>query len=113
MDKIKGLAWEELMRRNALVAQSGGPSPVINASLLGVIEACRSYPDRIGSICAAWHGIEGVLLEELVDMGTQDEAELKYLKHTPLRGRDRHLPLQAEGRAGGQFPAHRRRAAQP
>ena len=35
------------MGRNALVAQSGGPSPVINASLLGVIDACRAYPDKI------------------------------------------------------------------
>jgi ATP-dependent phosphofructokinase / diphosphate-dependent phosphofructokinase len=74
------------MRRNALVAQSGGPSPVINASLLGVIEACRQYPDRIGSVYAAWHGIEGVLKEELIDMGAQDEAELKRLKHTPCAG---------------------------
>ena len=74
------------MKKNALVAQSGGPSPVINASLLGVVEACRQYPDSIGSIYAAWHGIEGVLLEELIDMGAQDEAELKRLKHTPCAG---------------------------
>jgi len=49
------------MKRNALVAQSGGPSPVINASLQGVIEGCRAFPDRIGTLFAAWHGIEGVL----------------------------------------------------
>jgi 6-phosphofructokinase 1 len=77
---------EEFMKRNALVAQSGGPSPVINASLLGVVEACREYPDRIGDVYAAWHGIEGVLLEELIDMGAQDEAELKRLKATPCAG---------------------------
>jgi len=74
------------MRKNALVAQSGGPSPVINASLLGVIDACRQYPDRIGGIYAAWHGIEGVLLEELIDMNAQDEKELRLLKHTPAAG---------------------------
>ncbi len=74
------------MRRNALVAQSGGPSPVINASLLGIIEACREYSDRIGSVYAAWHGIEGVLKEEIIDMGAQDEAELRLLKNTPCAG---------------------------
>lgn len=74
------------MKRNALVAQSGGPSPVINASLLGAVEACRQYPDRIGHVYAAWHGIEGVLLEELIDMGAQDEAELMRLKNTPCAG---------------------------
>ena len=33
------------MKKNAVVAQSGGPSPVINASLLGVIEGCREFPE--------------------------------------------------------------------
>lgn len=74
------------MKKNALVAQSGGPSPVINASLLGVIEACRQFPDSINNIYAAWHGIEGVLNEELIDMGAQDEKELKLLKNTPCAG---------------------------
>jgi len=74
------------MKRNALVAQSGGPSPVINASLLGVIDACRQHPDSIGHIYAAWHGIEGVLLEELIDINTQDDKELRLLKNTPASG---------------------------
>ena len=73
------------MKRNALVAQSGGPSPVINASLLGVVEACKSS-DGIDNIYAAFHGIEGVLHEELIDMGAQDEKELKLLKNTPCAG---------------------------
>lgn len=71
---------------NALVAQSGGPSPVINASLQGVLEACFSYSDHIGSVYAAWHGIEGVLLEELIDMGRQPADELKRLRITPAAG---------------------------
>lgn len=73
------------MKRNALVAQSGGPSPVINASLLGVIDACRLY-SGIGDIYAAWHGIEGVLNEELIDMNQQDDCELRLLKNTPAAG---------------------------
>jgi 6-phosphofructokinase 1 len=74
------------MKKNVLVAQSGGPSPVINASLLGVIDACRNFSDHVGQIFAAWHGIEGVLHEELIDMGSQDEDELRRLKFTPAAG---------------------------
>jgi 6-phosphofructokinase len=74
------------MKRNALVAQSGGPTPVINASLQGVVEACFAYPDRIGTAFAAWHGIEGVLLEELIDMGRQDRREISLLRTTPAAG---------------------------
>lgn len=74
------------MKKNALVAQSGGPSPVINASLQGVIEACFSFPDHIGRVYAGWHGIEGVLLEELIDLGKQPAEELKRLRRTPAAG---------------------------
>ena len=74
------------MGRNALVAQSGGPSPVINASLQGVIDACRAYPDHIQTLYAAYHGIEGVLLEELIDLYAQPQEEIARLKYTPASG---------------------------
>jgi ATP-dependent phosphofructokinase / diphosphate-dependent phosphofructokinase len=74
------------MKRNALVAQSGGPSPVINASLRGVIEGCLAFPDRIGTLYAAWHGIEGVLLEQLFDVGGQPRREIELLSTTPAAG---------------------------
>ncbi len=74
------------MKKNALVAQSGGSSPVINASLQGVVEACFDYPNHIGKVYAGWHGIEGVLLEELIDMGKQPREELKLLCKTPAAG---------------------------
>ena len=73
-------------KKNVLVAQSGGPSPVINASLQGVIEACMAFPERVGGIYAAWHGIEGVLLEELVDVRKQPLEEIRLLRHTPASG---------------------------
>lgn len=72
--------------KNALVALGGGPSPVINASLLGVLERCRDYSEQIGSIYAAWHGIEGVMLEELIDLAGQSNYELSLLKTTPASG---------------------------
>lgn len=73
------------MKKNVLVAQSGGPSPVINASLQGVLDACRQY-DCFGRVYAAWHGIEGVLTEELIDMDAQDPAEVALLQYTPASG---------------------------
>jgi 6-phosphofructokinase 1 len=57
-----------MKKRNAIVAQSGGPSPVINSSLLGVIHGCRDFPQRIGRLYAAWHGVEGILQEQLIDL---------------------------------------------
>jgi 6-phosphofructokinase len=74
------------MKRNAIVAQSGGPSPVINASLLGVIEGCREFSDHIDRIYAAWHGVEGILQEQLIDIGAQDEEELRLLRTTTSAG---------------------------
>ncbi len=74
------------MPKNVLVAQSGGPSAVINNSIRGVIDACRDYPDVFGRIYGAWHGIEGVLKEELLDISAQDDAEIRLLETTPAAG---------------------------
>ena len=74
------------MKKNVLIAQSGGPSPVINASLQGVIDACFSYSDHTGRIFASWHGIEGVLLEELIDINQQPRSEIELLRFTPAAG---------------------------
>jgi len=75
-----------LKKVNAMVALGGGPSPVINASLLGVVQGCFRYDERIETVYAAKHGVEGVLLEELIDMRAQDPVELELLKHTPASG---------------------------
>lgn len=72
--------------RKALVALGGGPSPVINASLAGVIGRCRDYPEQIGSVYAAWHGVEGILKEELLDLAAEDPTELDRLRQTPASG---------------------------
>ncbi len=72
--------------RSALVAQSGGSSPVINASLQGVIEGCLDSPARIGKVLAPWHGIEGVLLEELTDLSGSSAREIGLLRSTPAAG---------------------------
>jgi len=72
--------------KNVVVAQSGGPSPVINNSLRGVVETCRAMPERFGTLYAGYHGIEGVLQEELLDLSAQDPAEIALLRTTPAAG---------------------------
>jgi len=71
---------------NVVVAQSGGPSPVINASLRGVVETCLDMPDTFGTVYAGLHGIEGVLKEELIDMSAQAPDEIALLSTTPAAG---------------------------
>ncbi len=73
-------------RRRALVAQSGGPSPVINASLLGVFDGCKSYPEHIGEVLAARHGVEGILKEELISLDAERAEERELLAITPAAG---------------------------
>ncbi len=68
--------------RNCLVAQSGGPTAVINASLAGVVRANQLNPfyDRVfGGI----HGIEGVLEGKLYDLTDLTGHEIDLLKQTP------------------------------
>lgn len=72
--------------RNVVVAQSGGPSPVINNSLRGIIETCRMFPDKFGKVYGGWHGIEGVLNEELLDLSIQSKEEVALLRNTPAAG---------------------------
>ena len=71
--------------RNLVVAQSGGPTPVINSSLRGIIEAAREF-DAIGTVYGARHGIEGVLKEELLDLSAQSAEEVALLRFTPAAG---------------------------
>ena len=72
--------------RNVVAAQSGGPTPVINNSLRGVVETCRAMPDEFGTVYAGWHGIEGVLKEELLDLSAQPTEEIALLRTTPAAG---------------------------
>ena len=74
------------MKRNVIIAQSGGPSPVINNTLRGIIDSCLCYPESFGKIYGGWHGIEGVLKEELLDLSAQDKGEIGLLRTTPAAG---------------------------
>ncbi|MEE9190839.1 MAG: diphosphate--fructose-6-phosphate 1-phosphotransferase [Candidatus Neomarinimicrobiota bacterium] len=72
--------------KNVVIAQSGGPSPVINNSLRGIIETCKQFPDEFDTIYGAYHGVEGILKEELLNLSVQDEEEISLLRTTPAAG---------------------------
>lgn len=68
---------------NALYAQSGGVTAVINATASAVIEATRAHPDKIGRLFAAKNGIIGILTENLIDTHFESPADIQALRHTP------------------------------
>ncbi len=74
------------LNKNVIIAQSGGPTPVINNSLRGIIETCRMYPGTFDKIYGGFHGIEGVLKEELLDLSAQNDEEIQLLRTTPAAG---------------------------
>lgn len=70
------------LKGNAIVAQSGGPTAVINSSACGVIqEAMKS--DAIDRVLGATNGILGVLKEDLFDISAEREETIDALKRTP------------------------------
>lgn len=73
-------------KNNVVIAQSGGPSSVINNSLRGIIETCQLFPETFGKIYGAHHGIEGILKEELIDLDVQEKEEIALLRTTPAAG---------------------------
>ena len=70
------------LQGNALIGQSGGPTCVINQSLVGVVqEAMAAAPIR--RVFGAIHGIAGVLEERLIDLGRESAETLEGVANTP------------------------------
>ncbi|WP_031473153.1 6-phosphofructokinase [[Clostridium] aminophilum] len=70
--------------KNLLVAQSGGPTAAINATLAGIIEAAV-WSDKVDRIFGADYGIQGVLEEKFIDLTKigSNEKILDQLSTTP------------------------------
>ena len=68
------------MGKNAIVGQSGGPTSVINASLAGVFESCKSRGAEI--VYGMCNGVAGLLEERVVDLFTvlTDDLDIELLK---------------------------------
>ncbi len=72
-----------MKKKNLLYAQSGGVTPVINATACGLIEEARKHKDRLGKVYAGQNGILGILNEELIDTGKESKSDIAALRHTP------------------------------
>jgi len=70
------------MKENLLIVHGGGPTPVINASLAGVINEAKKHSE-IQNIYGAVGGIKGLLEERIIDLGHQPQKKLDQLPFTP------------------------------
>jgi 6-phosphofructokinase len=70
------------LRGNVLIGQSGGPTAVINASLLGIVEEARQHGE-VRRILGARQALEGILGDDLIDLGREDAQRLRRVGHSP------------------------------
>ena len=70
------------LRGNLLVAQSGGPTAVINASIAGVIQQAGKH-EHIEEIYGGLNGIFGILNEDIIDLQDEQAKAIAGLKYTP------------------------------
>lgn len=80
-----------------VIGQSGGPTAVINQSLVGAILAARTHANITG-ILGARHGIAGIMKEDFIDLTTQSAEQLELVAATPAAalGSVRLKPGRAE-----------------
>jgi 6-phosphofructokinase 1 len=80
------LIWEYPLstksRGNLIIGQSGGATAVINASLVGAVEAAMA-DNRIDGIYGMRYGIEGLLKQDIIDLRQQPSTLWSELRHTP------------------------------
>jgi len=73
---------KELLQGNFLIAQSGGPSAVINQSLVGAILEAKKH-SQIKKIYGSLHGIKGILEENFIDLKRETKQNLERVAKTP------------------------------
>ncbi|MDD5644974.1 MAG: 6-phosphofructokinase [bacterium] len=70
---------------NVIVGQSGGPTCVINQSLVGIVRECSKYP-QMNRVYGALHGVKGILEENFTDLTREDIKNLEIVANTPSSG---------------------------
>lgn len=71
-----------VLEGKVLVAQGGGPTAVINQSLVGVVLECRKFP-QVTRVYGALHGVNGIINEEFVDLTQETTHNLEKIALTP------------------------------
>ena len=64
------------------MGQSGGPTAVVNASVAGIIAEALNH-ECIEEIYGALNGVQGLLSEDLIDLASQSQQQIRALKHSP------------------------------
>jgi len=87
-----------MLKGNAILGQSGGPTSVINASLCGIIQEALKQRDCIENVLGMKYGIEGFMQNEVIDLGRERPETIERLKTTPSSalGSCRHKLKDAE-----------------
>jgi 6-phosphofructokinase 1 len=70
------------LKGNMLIAQSGGPTAVINQTLVGAVLEAKNHA-CIEKVYGSKHGIQGILEEDFVNLGRESAANLEKVAHTP------------------------------
>ena len=86
---------------NMVIGQSGGPTVVINQSLVGAVLEARKHKRVIQNVYGALHGVQGVLRQELIDLTGEPKENLERVGLTPSSalGSVRKKPTADECRA--------------
>lgn len=74
-----------VLNGKALVAQGGGPTAVINQSLVGAVLEARKFPQVI-RVYGAQHGVRGIINEDFLDLTEATTNNLEAVANTPSSG---------------------------
>jgi len=76
------MAKKQKLSGNMVIAQSGGPTAVINQSLIGAVVEAKKHKE-IKGIYGSLHGIDGILKENFIDLRKESAATLEAVANTP------------------------------
>ncbi|MDR3596269.1 6-phosphofructokinase [Clostridium sp.] len=70
---------------NCIIAQSGGPTAVINSSVVGLLHANKELK-AFEKVYGGLNGIEGILSRNIIDLSSASDEEISHFRFTPSSG---------------------------
>lgn len=71
-----------MLRGKVLVAQGGGPTAVINESMVGTVIEARKFAG-VEQVYGAFHGVQGIVNEDFLDLTRETTHNLELVAKTP------------------------------
>ena len=86
----------DVIKGNAVIGQSGGPTAVVNESLVGVVESISRFAE-VGKLLGARHGVQGIKEEQFIPLSRLPKRKLEAIALTPAAalGSSREKPDEA------------------